>query len=148
MRVWRCFFYFILKRNALLFIFEDKIAKSDNPVSYTHLEAEFRGDIKFTAKSKAGLETEYDKNAKVIVDNRKPDVDIKLNSEAVATNGQYYNKSVVANISISESNFDADKVDILINGQKLSKSGYTVSYTHLDVYKRQANDKPFYATKC
>lgn len=88
------------------------------------IEAEFRGDIKFTAKSKAGLETEYDKNAKVIVDNRKPDVDIKLNSEAVATNGQYYNKSVVANISISESNFDADKVDILINGQKLSKSGY------------------------
>lgn len=88
------------------------------------IEAEFRGDIKFTAKSKAGLETEYDKNAKVIVDNRKPDVDIKLNSEAVATNGQYYNKSVVANISISESNFDADKVDILINGQKLSESGY------------------------
>ena len=42
----------------------------------------------------------------------------------MATNGQYYNKSVVANISISESNFDADKVDILINGQKLSKSGY------------------------
>lgn len=88
------------------------------------IEAEFRGDIKFTAKSKAGLQTEYDKNAKVIVDNRKPDVDIKLDSEAVATNGQYYNKSVVANISISESNFDADKVDILINGQKLSESGY------------------------
>lgn len=88
------------------------------------IEAEFRGDIKFTAKSKAGLETEYDKNAKVIVDNRKPDVDIKLDSEAVATNGQYYNKSVVANIGISESNFDADKVDILINGQKLSESGY------------------------
>lgn len=96
------------------------------------IEAEFRGEIKFSAKSKAGLETSYEETSKLIVDNKKPELSITLDSEATITNGQYYNKSVVANISVSESNFDANNVDILINGQKLSESGYKLENAQWD----------------